>query len=78
MSKGKRLLYIFCTILIAWVISYASFTACNLPELPEVPVIQLPELTELVLETIHGLSPPVVVSSGTSGSSGRLQAVKLA
>lgn len=37
MSKGKRLLYIFCTILIAWVISYASFTACNLPELPEVP-----------------------------------------
>ena len=37
MSRRRRFLYIFATILIAWVISYAGFTACNLPELPEMP-----------------------------------------
>lgn len=35
MSKRKRLLYIISTLLLAFVISYACFTGCNLPELPE-------------------------------------------
>ena len=37
MSRRKRFLYILCTILLCFVISYVCFTGCNLPELPDVP-----------------------------------------
>ena len=53
MSKRKRFLYIICTVLLIWLVSYAWFTACNLPELPDVHV----EEVESELPSTGGDSP---------------------